>query len=65
MTLSVTPLAVLAREYLSESCNRDMSGGEGSVLVITPELPVPAPFIAVTWNLYTSHDVLSALFVNM
>ena len=42
-----------------------MSGGEGSVLVITPELPVPAPFIAVTWNLYTSHDVLSALFVNM
>ena len=52
VTLSVTPLAVLTREYWRESCTGDISGSEGRLLVmISLGVPVPAPFTAVTWKL--------------
>ena len=34
VTLSVTPLAVLTRECRRESCTGDISGSEGSLLVM-------------------------------
>ena len=51
VTVSVIPLAVLTRECWRESCTGDISGSEGRLLVITLVLPVPAPFIAMTWKL--------------
>ena len=51
VTLSVTPLAVLTRECWRESCTGDISGSEGRLLVmISLGVPVPAPFIAMTWK---------------
>ena len=58
MTVSWIPSGLTAKDTSSESTAGCISGGEGSLAKMSLGSLLPAGFIAMTWILYRSHDVV-------